>query len=311
MNKAKELFERYSAGGAAYIERISQEGIAETLHLDFKECRHRSPSDDLGYYSRALSSFANSEGGILVWGVVCKPTGNDDPDTTKEAIPIDGLVAFRNLLEGKTDEYLQPGINGVEHVLLPIEPAGDKGYVVTYIPRAEGPPQMSVAKNNRGFFCRIGSRTKSMEHYQIADRFRERPQPRLEVFLNAGVPNGLTTLVGDQQIDVCVRNVGAGIARGVALSVRANPTQFHAHSNITPKLNVFPVDVKIGWRTFALPSEEILYPGSYSKLVYFQWTFPLSDEQGPRFSSLELEYRAFCDGSFVDGVIRNEANKPI
>lgn len=309
MNKAKELFERYSAGGAAYVESVAREGVSETLHLDFKECHHKFNSDELGYYARALSGFANAEGGILVWGVECKSSSSEDPDITKKATPIDGLKAFVNLLEGKTDEYLQPGINGVVHLPLPIESGGDKGYVVTYIPRSEGPPQMSVAKSNRGFFCRMGSRTKPMEHYQIADRFRERPQPRLEVHLIGGNPEGLTTAVANQQIDVCVRNVGAGIARGVAVSLRGN-VQFSSHSSVAQKLNIFPVDPNGGWRTFALPAEELLYPGSYSKLAYFTWFFPLAPD-GPKPVPLEIEYRAFCDGSFADGLLRQESGKPI
>lgn len=310
MNKARELFERYVSGGASYIEQIAKASVPETLHLDFKEVRGK-PQEELPHYAKALSAFTNSEGGIVVWGVECRSTGNGDPDTTKGSTPIKSLAAFVNLLDGKAEEYLQPGVNGIVNEPLPLQDDPDTGYVVTYIPRSEGPPQMSIAKAKRGFYCRMASNSRPMEHYQIADRFRERPQPRLEVFLNAGTPNGLTTLVADQQIDICVRNVGAGIAKDVALSVRGGALQVQSHSNILPKLNIFPVDENSGWRTFALSAEEKIYPGSFSKFVYFTWAFRMNPDDGPLFAPVTIAYRAFCDGSFVDGSISPEPNKPI
>lgn len=310
MTKARELYERYAAGGATYVEQIIADKTAETLHLDFKAVDDRIADSDLGYYARALSGFANAEGGVLVWGVDCRSTGNEEPDVTQKAVHIEGLSKFIRGLESKTDEYLQPGINGVIHTPLPLAEGGDRGFAVTYIPRGEGPPQMSVARKNRGFYCRMGSTTKPMEHYQIADRFRERPQPVLEVFLKAGNSEPLTDIVHSQSIDVCVRNVGAGIATSVAISLNT-ALQLRYHSNVERKLNILPLNSLVNWITLALPLTEPIYPNSFTRLAYFTWTFPLEPKSRPLFAPLHMEFRTFCDGAFSSGLLEYPADKPI
>lgn len=306
MSKAEELFKRYCDGGADYVLRIANAGVSETLHLDFKQKNERGDMDDLTYYAKALSGFANAEGGILVWGVVCRPGANEDPDVTQQAIPINGLANFISLLERKTDEYIQPGLNGVQHRALELSESPDCGFVVTFIPRSEGPPQMSVVKNARGYFCRINARTKPMEHYQIADRFRERPQPRLEVFLKGGIIEGSNTASSNQQVDICVRNVGAGIANNVAVSLFGSTLRILVHSGIERKLNIFPVDGDISWITLAMQQGEPLFPGSYTKLAYFTWFFPSNFLSNNEWAPATIEYRAFCDGASAQGTLFTE-----
>ncbi|MBS1955205.1 MAG: ATP-binding protein [Cyanobacteria bacterium SZAS-4] len=304
--KAKEIFERYRSGGADFVQKIAKSGVSETLHLDFKEWK-KDIKDDLSYFGKALSGFANAEGGLLVWGVECRRIGTDEPDVTQQATPISGLSAFANILEARTDEFIQPGISGVVHVKLELDPLSDTGFLLTYIPRAEGPPQMCIAKNHRGFYCRMGSRTKPMEHYQIADRFRERPQPRLEVFLVGGREEIATNKTGTQQVDVCVSNTGAGVAKDVAVALLTF-ARLEKHSSVQRKLNVFPIAGDLTWKTFALAPEEILYPGSFAKLAYFTRDFALEPQSGPTYATINVEYHAFCDGATQSGTFSIESS---
>lgn len=301
MNKAKELFDTYINGGANFVFQVAASELPETLHLDFKEVRpEKSFKEYLAVYAKALCGFSNADGGIIVWGVKCKSFGGDDPDVTKEAVPIRDLKSFFNWLEGRTDDILQPGVRGIIHHAMEIDNDPNVGFVITYIPRADGPPQMAIAKDSRGFYCRMGSQTRPMEHYQIADRFRERPQPRLEVFLSLGPIDGLNTAQSNCQVDVCVRNVGAGIARQVAVSVNSE-IGMNAHSNIQRKRYAIPLDGGHAWQTFALPLEEPLYPYSFVKLAYFPFSFPSS--KNANFEPPRVRFNGFCDGSFVEGIL--------
>ena len=54
-----------------YLKRLL--GTREDLHLEFKEkADRRTPEldkNDAANFSKALSGFANSDGGVLLWGV--------------------------------------------------------------------------------------------------------------------------------------------------------------------------------------------------------------------------------------------------
>ena len=160
-------------------------------------------------------------GDVIVWGVECKQT--DDGDCAQDATPIKGVEKFCQGLEGRHD-LISPGINGIEHVPLYDPNDASSGFVATYIPRSEGEPQQAMAKDTRTYYVRIGPRTLPMEPFMVADRYRVRPQPILEVFYKyLDFDNGaLSFRIG-------IRNVGRGIAKELAIAVdRHENCTFHA-----------------------------------------------------------------------------------
>jgi len=82
MDRARELFKRLEAGGLAALERLPAEEEPESLFLDYKRSAtaagdpglHRNDRENL---SKALSGFANSEGGLLIWGVDSRREAGD------------------------------------------------------------------------------------------------------------------------------------------------------------------------------------------------------------------------------------------
>lgn len=73
MDRARELFEWLEAGGLAALERLLAEEEPESLFLDYKRSETpwqsriapQRPRKPLESFVR----FANSEGGLLIWGV--------------------------------------------------------------------------------------------------------------------------------------------------------------------------------------------------------------------------------------------------
>lgn len=82
MRRAEDLFERIRQQGEAAISQFIAERKTEEMFLDFKQAATRSDrlhDDDRKNYAKALSGFANSEGGVIVWGVDARKreeTGN-------------------------------------------------------------------------------------------------------------------------------------------------------------------------------------------------------------------------------------------
>src|SRR5262245_20334634 len=98
MGAAEDLFAEILSGKHKRIKQFVEEGQAEGLHLDFKQKADRSHGkpgpEDKRTYSEALSGFANSDGGVIVWGVKCQARSGGDPDVATELKPITGHRAF-------------------------------------------------------------------------------------------------------------------------------------------------------------------------------------------------------------------------
>ncbi len=73
--------------------------VAEDIFLEFKTANYPQGIDfDKKNFSKCLSGFANSSGGILIWGISAKETKNK-PDVANELKPIKDIIEFENYLK--------------------------------------------------------------------------------------------------------------------------------------------------------------------------------------------------------------------
>src|SRR5262245_23724721 len=143
---SETLFDQIVANGTPWIDNACDVNQSENLHLEFKSKEHpESPGaerNDFKLFAEALSGFANSEGGVLIWGVDARRPPGDPaaPDGAVDKKPIHSLARFKGDLEGQIAQLTSPPIIGVK--LLPIMPdvSQDVGYLVTLVPEGENPP---------------------------------------------------------------------------------------------------------------------------------------------------------------------------
>src|SRR5258708_22736806 len=110
---------------AALDELVSQLQ-QEHLHLDFKTIKNASlkSTNDLRTLTRAISGFANSDGGIVIWGVDARPDA-DGVDAANGLKPIASLSQLLSRLNQLTGEAAAPRVDGVLHKTIPFD--GDAG----------------------------------------------------------------------------------------------------------------------------------------------------------------------------------------
>jgi hypothetical protein len=83
MTRATELLARIQAGGSGEIDGMIAARVTEELFLDYKQCatacgaRGLHP-DDRKNLGKAISGFGNSDGGLIIWGVICTLGANGD-----------------------------------------------------------------------------------------------------------------------------------------------------------------------------------------------------------------------------------------
>jgi hypothetical protein len=180
---------RGSAEALVAVREWVQQAQVEDLYLDFT--RKDAPgtgalaANDKRGYAKALSGFANSDGGLLVWGVVAEKDTADpeSADAAKDLEPIQPLAVFLSELNSILYYSTKPPVSGVENIAVPESTTTDSGYVVTYIPAGTNPPYRAENDNNNNYYKRAGSSFYPMEPYDIRDvvfRFR---YPKLDLHL--------------------------------------------------------------------------------------------------------------------------------
>src|SRR5436190_14740989 len=142
-----DLLDTFNRLDAAAIQSFISQQQEEHLHLDFKTVTgaNLNNKDDKRSLARSLSGFANSSGGLIVWGVDARKNdqGLDCANAAAEIVP---LQRFTSRLNELTGEAVSPLVDGILHKS--IITAADRGFAVSIVPESSSGPHM--AKTRRG-----------------------------------------------------------------------------------------------------------------------------------------------------------------
>jgi hypothetical protein len=157
-------------------------GVGEDLNLEYKWCDALLRTDrSKTEISKDVSSFANSAGGTIVYGVVDDkhvPTAIDEGHNPRGEIT-------KEWLENVITSTIRPRIDGVRinPVALTSTHPGRVLYVV-YIPQSKRPHQA----NDHRFYKRFNFKAAPMEEYEIWDVARRNEAPDLNLTFNLWKP---------------------------------------------------------------------------------------------------------------------------
>jgi hypothetical protein len=147
---------------AVLLQLISL-GVQENLELDYKQCESLQKSDGRkNEISKDVSAFANSAGGVIVYGMKENghtPTGLD--------VGYDPSDISKEWLEQVINSRIQRRLEGVRIncVNLPKTSPGKVAYVV-HIPQSDRAPHQAADKR---FYKRFNFESVPMEEYEIRD----------------------------------------------------------------------------------------------------------------------------------------------
>jgi hypothetical protein len=186
---AQKLFDGLKAGGAAEIARFVCERIPESTSLDYKLARanpaglERSKREDLETLSKACCGFANTEGGVIIWGVDARAPAPDEADLPQSAGGVPQFAEFMTWLEREAAVCVFPPVRGIRHHAIPLE--NDTGFAVTLVPAGSAIPYRRNLPDSKGyhFIIRAGSSFIQAPMPLVAGMFGRRPRPQLELKL--------------------------------------------------------------------------------------------------------------------------------
>lgn len=195
------LRDDYDAIDCPAIEQFVTTGREEDLHLDFKNAADFARRDDRKSLAIALSGYANSDGGIIVWGVDAREN-DQGVDCASALQPLPDVQLCLTQLNTFTGQAVSPLVDGIIHKAIPSQ--NREGFCVSLIPASDAGPHMAKAGEDR-YFKRNGSAFYRLEHFDLADMFGRRQRPVLSVSLVAERSGA--------DIFIVIRNDGRGPAK--------------------------------------------------------------------------------------------------
>lgn len=297
MGRAEDLFQRLEAGGASYVDELIATRKGEEAFMDFKRSANEGVSPrlhdhDRNSFAKALSGFANSEGGVIVWGIDCSADGAG-ADIARAKFPLVDAARFVSSLDGATSGLTVPPVQGTRSIAIPIDGRG--GFAATLIPRSSHAPHQWLQEKR--YYIRAGSSFEPVPHGVLAGLFGRHPQP--VVF-----PNFLLSpmKVSNKQVSVdatiMLVNDGSVVAEDLFTTVFVSSTggegSKFAFRNLPNDTSLFRLTGGVTGRDMAaMGSREFrLPPGAFVQVLGF--TFTLFREPTEGFS---MNIRAGCSSA--------------
>jgi hypothetical protein len=294
MGRAEDLLKRLESGGETALDEMILSRTAEELFLDFKRSsddgRGTPLSDrDRNHLATAISGFANSEGGVVIWGVDCS-RDETGADVARAKLPIENIARFVGRLESAVSGCTIPPQSGVRSFAIATNDG--KGFAVTFVPRSNTAPHQVVGRNQ--YFIRAGSSFVPAPHGVLAGLFGRRPQPYVFpafTITPARILDGAVRL----EVGIVIHNEGPGIARDVFanLLVRSLPGTACEGRFLPTAPNTFGGTVAFGREISMVSNEGVrLPPGAHLQPVAIQ-----VDLRPPFSARFELEGLVGADGT--------------
>lgn len=188
----------------------------ENVNLDFKllSSDNFKGKDDKKNLSKSISGFANSSGGIIIWGIDCRKN-NEGIDCVSDLKPINNLHFIFSIMNNLISDSISPKIDNIK-----IEETKNTGYIKILVPESQKGPHMAKLGEDR-YYKRSGDSFYKMEHYDIQDMFGKRRQPLLKLLYSI-YPSHSTNNEKYGNIILSLTNIGRGIAHYPYLSIFVN-----------------------------------------------------------------------------------------
>lgn len=164
--------QRFDLINKSDIDTLIDNGVAETRTLEYKEKLPGNSDDDKKEFLADISSFANSSGGDIIYGIQEQRDSNNKTTGIPEAA--NGLGAINSdteirRLENIIRDGLAPRIVGLQTKA--IDGFADGSVIVIRVPQSWNSPHMVTFKNHSRFYSRNSAGKYPLDVTEIRSAF--------------------------------------------------------------------------------------------------------------------------------------------
>lgn len=243
------------------IEKLISNEVEENIHLDYKAAGALDKKDDKkrNEITKDISAFANSDGGIIVYGV------SEEDHRPKGISPVDGRIYTKEWLENVI-QLIQPRIDGLKIYPVRINDLEQSIYVVK-IPRSGDAPHMARDKR---YYKRFNFKSEPMEDYEVKDLYNRTSIPKLEITGCLFSPRETDNEV-EYELVAGIVNSGNHVCESYKLNFYINTATY------CNKISYKPLEVKNSFTIIdknrlklSSPSQEPIYPNEQLDMGHFE-----------------------------------------
>lgn len=203
LHPAKRLFERLS------LEIVRGELVGQEFEGQTLDCKEKSnpirmglDHDDKKNFAKELCAFANTDGGLVIWGLSARAIGG--VDRIQAIVPVSGLDRFESNLRTIQPQLTEPPVPGVELVQIPVDGTGaeKRGMVAIWVP----PSNLTLHRStqDRRFYSRSGTSSWPMPMSLVTPLLAGKSRPQLSLHVD---------FTSTDRAVICLRNNGNATAR--------------------------------------------------------------------------------------------------
>ena len=168
----EEFLYKQSFSEKDILELIENE-IEESIHLDFKAAGALGKSEGKRKeISKDVSAFANSDGGVIIYGV------NEKNHKADSLSFIDGNIFTKEWLEQIISSAIQKRISDLKIIPLRFDNKIEKTIYIVHIPKSMNTPHLCKDKR---FYKRYNFESVQMEEYEIRELYGRKSKSKLQI----------------------------------------------------------------------------------------------------------------------------------
>ncbi len=143
-----------------FLQKLIDDQIEESPNLEYK----RELSSDNKEIAKDISSFANTNGGIIIYGI------EEEDHKPKKLFPLE--EGLKEKIENIIIDYLNPKLSVK---IVPIDCTGPTGgqYYIVYILKSSEGPHMIVGKKDYRYYKKCNFSSTPMEDYEIREKIEK------------------------------------------------------------------------------------------------------------------------------------------
>lgn len=295
-DRAQAFFESLSSAAAVQ----SLVGEPENLYFDAKICAVPLSKEDKKHLAEGLSGFANSDGGVLVYGLVAKGGDQKTPDVVSSVKPVRKLKQLHAEVLSLVGQIVQPPVQKVQVVSRELSRTPGRGFLIIFVPRSDAFLHRSAS--DREYYRRHGHGFFRMEHYEIAEFYGRRRSPTLTFWWRVklggwtGSSPHRTVLV---QVIVGLENVGRAIAKYPALLIRTQrfplyvPDSYGLDGSGKTGLPERPTSSPNTF-LFGGGSDDVVYPGVVLQVTALRRELVIREDD-PHCVDVSIDYEVYAE----------------